>query len=142
MSAQYEAAAREAADKPAVFRLHGEKFSTLVEPDGLVIMDLAKAAADEESRDEDDEMAGTATLAAYVEFLEGVLPSAEFRRFRRVVRRHHVGLETIMTIVKDLVPLLFGFPTAPSSSSAASPSTTGRSSMGGVTSLEPQASTG
>lgn len=142
MSAQYEAAAREAVDKPATFRLHGEKFATLVEPDGLVIMDLAKAAADEESRDDDDEMAGTATLAAYVEFLEGVLPSAEFRRFRKVVRKHHVDLPTIMTIVKDLVPLLFGFPTAPSSSSAASPSTTGRSSMGGVTSLEPQASTG
>lgn len=142
MSAQYEAAAREAADKPATFRLCGDKFSTHVEVDGLVIMELAKAGVDEDERDEDDQLGGAATLAAFYEFLEGVLPSGEFRRFRRVCRRHSVPLDTIITIARDLMPLLFGFPTTPSSSSAESPAATGRSSTDGVTSLVPAASTG
>ena len=142
MSTQYEAAAREAADKPATFKLCGDKFSTLVQVDGLVIMDLAKAAADEDRRDDDDEMGGTATLAAYIDFLEGVLPSSEFRRFRRVCRKNAVPVDIIMGVVKDLVPLLFGFPTEPSSVSASSPGATGLSSTDGVTTLAPVASTG
>ena len=141
MSAQYEAAAREAADKPATFRLCGEKFATLVEVDGLVIMELARVGVEEDNRD-DDEMGGATTLAAFLDFLEGVLPSAEFRRFRRVCRRHAVPLETIITIAKDLMPLLFGFPTTPSVTLVAPPTGTGPSSTDGVISLEPAASTG
>lgn len=141
MSAQYEAAAREAADKPATFGLCGQRFETKVDVDGLVIMELAKAGADQESADEDDTSAGMATLAAFYEFLEGVLPPGEWKRFRRTVRRHGVDLDQVITIARDLMPLLFGFPHTPSSVSAASPDGTGRTSTDGVATMAPLRST-
>lgn len=142
MSAQYEAAAREAADKPVTFGLCGQRFETKVEVDGLVVMELAKAGADHESADEDDGSAGMATLAAFYEFLEGVLPTSEWRRFRRVVRKHSVGLEQVIAVARDIMPLLFGRPPTPSSVSGASPNGTGRSSTDGVPTLAPVRSTG
>jgi hypothetical protein len=141
MTSPYEAAAREAADKPVTFRLHGEKFATKVEVDGMVIMDLAKAGVEEDDMS-DSEAAGLYVLASFQEFLSAVLAPGDWRRFRKVCRRHNVGLEQIITIAKDIMPLLFGFPTAPSVDSAASPSAIGRTSTDGVTTLAPVASTG
>ncbi len=145
MSTQYEAAAREAADKPVTFTLCGKKFSTKVEVDGFVAMDLSKAFAEEMDRGEDedpDEEAGMRALVMWGEFFEGVLTASELRRFKTVCRRNSVQLRTIVEIARDIMPLLFGFPTTPSSSSAASPEATGRTSTDGVSSAEPAALTG
>lgn len=144
MSTQYEAAAREAADKPVTFKLCGKRFATKVEVDGFVIMDLSKAFAEELDTEDDerDEEAGMRTLVLWGEFFEGVMTPAELRRFKATCRRNNIGLPQIVEIARDIMPLLFGFPTSPSSSSAASPDGTGRSSTDGVSSLVPAASTG
>jgi hypothetical protein len=134
---QYEPARREAADRPVTFGLCGERFATKVEVDGLVIMELAKAGTDQDSADDEDQGANMAALAALYEFMAAVLPSGEWRRFRKVVRRRNVGLELILHIARDIMPLLFGRPTTPSSASAASPSTNGHSSTDGVVSAAP-----
>lgn len=139
MSTEYEAAAREAADKPVTFKLCGERFSTKAEVDGFVVMELAKAGIDE-IEDDDGEESGMRTLATFYEFFDGVMTASEFRRFRKVARRNSVQLDTIITIAKDIIPLLLGRPTTPSSSSAASPIGSGRSSTDG--SLAPVASAG
>ena len=142
MSIQYEAAAREAEGKPVTFGLGGAKFSTKRpdEIDGFVLMELSKMGAVED--DDDDERSGMEVLAAFYEFLDGVMLPSEFRRFRKVCRRHNVPLDVIITIAKDIMPLLFGRPTTPSSSSAASPTANGLSSTDGVTSPDSAASTG
>ena len=143
MSIQYEAAAREAEGKPVTWGLGGAKFVTRKpdEIDGFVVMELAKMAAVEDD-DDDDERSGMEILAAFLEFFDGVMLPSEFRRFRKVCRRHSVPLDVIITIAKDIMPLLFGRPTTPSSSSAASPTTNGLSSTDGVTSPGPSASIG
>jgi hypothetical protein len=144
VSIQYEAAAREAEGKPVTFGLGGAKFATKApdEIDGFVVMELSKVGIEEDEFGEDDEGSGMRTLAAFFDFFDGVLVPAEFRRFRKVCRRHNVPLDVIITIAKDIMPLLFGRPTTPSSSSVASPSENGRSSTDGVTSPGPAASTG
>lgn len=146
MSAQYEAAAREAADKPVTFRLCEERFATKVEVDGFVVMELSKAFADaiDDANDdaEPDEEAGMRALVLWYDFFEGVLPAGEFRRFKRICRRNAVGLDQITQIGRDIMPLQFGFPTTPSSSSAELPTATGHGSTDGVATLAPVASTG
>ncbi len=143
MSIQYEAAAREAEGKPVTFGLGGARFSTKSpdEIDGFVVMELSKAGVEEDELG-DEESSGMRVLASFYEFFDGVLVPAEFKRFRKVCRRHSVPLDVIITIAKDIMPLLFGRPTTPSSSSAASPTANGRSSTDGVASPEPAASTG
>lgn len=142
MSIQYEAAAREAEGKPVTFGLGGAKFATKRpdEIDGFVVMELSRLGAVED--DDDDERSGMEVLAAFYEFLDGVMVPSEFKRFRKVCRRHAVPLDVIITIAKDIMPLLFGRPTTPSSSSAASPTANGLSSTDGVTSPDSAASTG
>ncbi len=143
MNTQYEAAAREAADKPVTFKLCGKKFSTKVEVDGFVVMDLSKAFAEELERDDDDEPEegdGMRQLAIWSDFFEGVMPPSELRRFKRVCRDNSVQLPQIIEVARDIMPHIFGRPTTPSSSSAASPIETGRSSTDGL--LAPVASAG
>ncbi len=143
MSAQYEAAAREAADKPVTFKLCGKKFATKVEVDGFVIMDLSKAFAEAiDDEGDEDEQAGMRSLALWTDFFEGVMAPGELRQFKRTCRVNSVQLALIVEIARDIMPLLFGFPTTPSSSSAASPDATGRTSTDGVISSEPAALTG
>ena len=140
MSIAYEAAAREAEGKPVTFGLGGAKFVTKApdEIDGFVLMELSKMGIE----DDDDERNGMEVLAAFFDFLDGVMPPSEFKRLRKVCRRHNVPLDVIITIAKDVMPLLFGRPTTPSSSSAASPTANGLSSTDGVTATGPTASTG
>lgn len=135
MSIQYEAAAREAEGKPVTFSLGGAKFATKApaEIDGFVAMELSKVGVDEDEFDDDDEGRAQRVLAAFYDFFDGVLIPSEFRRFRKVCRRHNVPLDVIITIARDIMPLIFGRPTTPSSSSAASPTENGLSSTDGVT---------
>jgi hypothetical protein len=144
VSIAYEAAAREAEGKPVTFGLGGAKFSTKLpaEIDGFVVMELAKVGVERGDMDDDDEDGGMEVLASFYEFFDGILAPAEFRRFRKVARRHGVPLDVLMTIAKDIMPLLFGRPTSPSAGSAASPMANGRSSTDGATSQGPAASTG
>ncbi len=144
MSLQYEAAAREAEGKPVTFGIGGAKFSTKApaEIDGFVIMELAKVGVDRGDLDDDDDEGGMEVLAAFYDFFDGILPAAEFRRFRKVCRRHNVPIDVLIAMAKDVMPLIFGRPTTPSVDSAASPTSNGHVSTDGATSSGPAASTG
>jgi len=166
MTTQYEAAAREAADKPATFRLCGEKFSTHkpsdegVIIDGFALMRFMKAGADEADGVDEAEMDELRERAAkgdavaveelglisarqfsvFFEFMEAVMPRREFARFERVCRRNQVGIDKIIQVARDLMTAVFGRPTSPSASSAVSPIGTGDSSTDGAATTAPLAS--
>lgn len=163
MSAQYEAAAREAADKPATFRLCGERFTTNKPTDGAImdgfaVMKFMKAGIDEADDPVDEQElrarvdAGDAAAReelgmisarqhlVFFEFLEAALPRREFARFEKVCRRNQVSIEQIIQVARDLMPAVFGHPTKPSADSVVSPIGTGVSSTGGEATAGPLAS--
>jgi hypothetical protein len=149
MSAQYEAAAREAAGKPVRFGFCGEQFHTHVEVDGLLIMEISAAGyEDEESGlDLDDlrrraeggdtvaaEELGAITqrqIALFYRFLSSAMPAREFARFKRVCSKRRPGADDIILKAVEVLKAMTGRPTGPSSNSAGSPDETGRSSTTG-----------
>ena len=165
MGAQYDAAAREAADKPATFRLCGERFETHSPVDGVIVdgfavMKFLKAGMDEADGDVDlddlrarsekgDEtareelgMLSARQNLVFFEFLEAALPRREFARFERLCRRKQIGIEQIIQVSRDLMSAMFGRPTSPSSDSVVLPIGTGASSTDGAATTAPQSMAG
>lgn len=121
-----EEAHAEQAD-PVPFRFHGEIFKAHGEGPGMVILEFAKAASDNN---------GMAAVGAMLDFLRACMPADEYSRFHAVCVDPAIvtPVEHIALVVRGLMAKYDepgGRPTMPSSASPAGSRKTAGGSKGG-----------
>ncbi len=110
--------------EPVPFRFHGEVFKAHGEGPGMVILEFAKAAADNN---------GMAAVGAMLDFLRSCMPPDEYSRFHAVCTDPDIvtPVEHIALIVRGLMARYDERPTEPSSASPAGSRKTAGGSKGG-----------
>lgn len=113
--------------EPLPFRFHGEIFKAHGEGPGMVILEFAKAAADNN---------GMAAVGAMLDFLRACMPPDEYARFHAICVAPDIvtPIEHIALVVRGLMAKYDepeGRPTVPSSASPAGSRGTAGGSKGG-----------
>ena len=129
--------ATEQAKEPVPFRFHGEIFKAHGEGPGMVILEFAKAAADNN---------GMAAVGAMLDFLRACMPTDEYERFHAVCVAPDIvtPVAHIALVVRGLMAKYDepdGRPTMPSSASPAGSRRTAGGSKGGSRSTASRSAT-
>lgn len=97
-----------------------ETFTCADDPGLMAILGLVSLADVDSDTDEG--------MRALLEFFRALVVDDDWSRFRRTCLRHRLKGETLLPVIRGLMPALAGRPTTPSSSSDGLPSLNGASS--------------
>jgi hypothetical protein len=101
--------------EPLTFDLGGEEFACHPEVQGKMILDIIKAAADED----DPDQRGMMMAVGVLDFFKKVMDAAEYERFSALMEdpKRIVSMDTLSEIMSWLIEEYTDRPTKPSSDS-------------------------